>query len=79
MMGEMPGLPSVNIGIVDVRDVARAHLNAVKDDTAANKRFMLVSESRFMNSLGEDLDEVYGKKGSKKYKVTTKVLPKLMC
>merc|ERR1711865_88412 len=78
-MGKMPGLPKISIGIVDVRDVAKAHLNAVKDDSALNKRYMLVGESRWFASLGQDLDEVYGKKGSNKYKVVSKELPKWLC
>jgi hypothetical protein len=65
--------------IVDVRDVATAHLNAVLVPEAANKRFMLVSESVWFKELGVYLDEVYGTKGSKKYKVVKKELPKLLC
>jgi dihydroflavonol-4-reductase len=60
MMKEMPGLPKICLPIVDVRDVAQAHLMALKVPEAANKRFMLVSESCFFSKLGEDLDEIYG-------------------
>jgi len=43
LMNDLPGMPKVSMPIVDVRDVATAHLNAVLVPEAANKRFMLVS------------------------------------
>ena len=43
LMGVMPGLPKMWFPIVDVRDVAQAHLNAIKVPEAANKRFLYVA------------------------------------
>jgi nucleoside-diphosphate-sugar epimerase len=41
--GAMPGFPSLFIPIVDVRDVARAHLLAMTTPGAAGQRFLLSS------------------------------------
>jgi nucleoside-diphosphate-sugar epimerase len=43
LAGEMPGLPNLFIPIVDVRDVARAHLLALDHPGAAGQRFLLSS------------------------------------
>ena len=72
-------MPKVQMATVDVRDVAQAHLNAILFPAAANKRFMLVSESVWFKDFGAALDEVYGKGGSNKYKVVSNELPKLLC
>ena len=39
--GSKATIPRVNIGFVDVRDVATAHLKGVQVAEAANKRFIL--------------------------------------
>jgi hypothetical protein len=44
VLGIQPGAPAVNIGMVDVRDVAKAHLEAVKRENVKDQRFILVSE-----------------------------------
>lgn len=41
LRGEMPGLPDVRIPVVDVRDVARAHVLAIETPEAAGTRFLL--------------------------------------
>ena len=51
------GIPKFSMGMVDVRDVAKAHLQAVKVPEAANKRFMLVNQSVWSNDLGHWLKE----------------------
>ena len=79
MMGEFPGLPKVMMPIVDVRDVAKAHLQGILVPEAANKRFMLVSEACWFKDVGVNLDNIYGSQGSKKYKVVKNELPKLLC
>ena len=45
MTGEMDVIKCDGCGTVDVRDVALAHLNAVKVAEASNKRFILVNYS----------------------------------
>jgi hypothetical protein len=44
MMHEIPGLPYMKFPVVDVRDVAQAHLQGILKPAAANNRFMLVSK-----------------------------------
>ena len=41
VMRETPGTPAITIPLVDVIDVAQAHLNCITIDEAANKRFVL--------------------------------------
>jgi uncharacterized protein YbjT (DUF2867 family) len=40
-----PGLPKIQLPIVDVRECAQAHYEAVKRPDAANKRYILVAKS----------------------------------
>jgi len=43
MKGAMPGMPRLSFGIVDVRDVASAHLLAMTTPAAAGERFLAVA------------------------------------
>ena len=61
MMREFPGIPKISMGIVDVRDVAEAHLQAILKPEAANKRFILCSQSVWFKDIGAWLNEKYGK------------------
>jgi len=45
MTGKISSLPEVGIPIVDVKDTAIAHLNAIKYDEARNQRFILVEKN----------------------------------
>ena len=38
--------------LVDLRDVAEAHLNAIKIDEAANRRFILVKDCKWLKEIG---------------------------
>ena len=60
--------------IVDVRDVAQAHLQGLLRPEAANKRFLLVADSVWFKDLGDALHEEYGKD----YKVVHKLVPKFL-
>jgi nucleoside-diphosphate-sugar epimerase len=62
LMGVMPGLPKMWFPIVDVRDVAQAHLNAIKVPEAANKRFALCGDTYTFKELCEKIIEKYGDK-----------------
>ena len=42
MNGEIPGLPKLSLGAVDVRDVADLHLRAMTDPAAKGERFLAV-------------------------------------
>lgn len=50
LMGQYPGLMSLSWGFVDVRDVARAHLEAL-DRVEAEGRFLVATESRTMKQV----------------------------
>jgi nucleoside-diphosphate-sugar epimerase len=43
MKGAMPGMPKLSFGIVDVRDVASAHLLAMTNPKAAGQRFLTIA------------------------------------
>ncbi len=51
MDGEYPGLPKIMFGLVDVREVAEAHLQGLKRKEAANKRFVLVNSSLWFKDV----------------------------
>ena len=53
------GVPNVQYGFVDVRDVAQAHIFAAQDQYAEG-RFMLVSETKSMMEIAEILRKKFG-------------------
>ena len=59
LLGEIPFLPLMNIGMVDVRDVAQAHYEALVRPEASGHRFQLVSTGCFMTEIGGFLKEKY--------------------
>ena len=61
MSGKIPGAAKLMFGIVDVRDVALAHLQAIKIKGAANQRFLLVNESLWIKQIMAILKEEFGK------------------
>ena len=61
------------MALVEVRDVARAHLNALTIPEAANKRFLLVGEALWLHDIALLLKEKYGKEYPR---IPTRVLPK---
>lgn len=64
--GDLPGLPRLTLGIVDVRDVASLHLIAMTHDKAAGERFIAASErSMTMKEIAESLRESLGSDGRK--------------
>ena len=44
----MPVVPNMKIPFVDLRDVAKMHLNALQNDQAIGKRFLLTNEPTWM-------------------------------
>jgi len=58
--------------VVDVRDVAQAHLKAILIPEAANKRFILVGESLWLKDL---CDALYGAYGKDYNSIPTRVYP----
>ena len=47
MTGQFPAIPKISYAMVDVRDVAEAHLKAILVPEAAGKRFLLTTEVHF--------------------------------
>jgi len=55
---EMPGVPRVMLPVVDVRDVAEAHLAAMTQENAAGKRFILCAHHPWFIDIMRDLKEL---------------------
>ncbi len=62
------GFPKIYYQVVDVRDAAQAHLQAVKVPEARNQRFLIVGEGMFWEMFGIYLNEEFGKH----YYITTR-------
>lgn len=54
------GVPQVQMPIVDVRDVALAHVNCIKNEQAQGKRFILCGEVLWFREIGEKLARHFG-------------------
>ena len=59
MSGKMPQIPSNYVPAVDVREVAKAHLLAIKKEEAKGKRYMIVNLTRNMRDLAAPLITKY--------------------
>ena len=70
LSGKIPGFPKVNFGIVDVRDVADAHIAAMEVSEAAGERFICSSEALWLREVGAILAEAYPGR-----KIPTKEMP----
>jgi nucleoside-diphosphate-sugar epimerase len=71
--GDMPGLPQVSFGIVDVRDVADLHRRAMAEPAAAGERFLALAGD-FM-TVAEIAAVLRERMGADANKVPTRVLP----
>jgi hypothetical protein len=56
MNRDIPGLPAMCMPMVDVRDVAAAHVKALFTDGLHGKRIIINSESKTMIELAEILN-----------------------
>ncbi len=72
MKREMPGCPDVGWAVVDVRDVAKAHVVALTEDRAVGRRFVLAIEHASMLDIAAILKSEFGARG---YNVPTRKLP----
>ena len=59
MLGMMPAISSNHLCSVDVRDVAQAHLLAIKNPKAANRRFILAQGCPKYHDYGRPIIEKY--------------------
>ena len=76
MTGSMPGVPQLEFGVVDVRDVADLHLRAMTDPKAKGERFLAVA-GNFM-SMKEMALTLKARLGERARKVPTRQLPNLL-
>ena len=53
--GSTPGNPGLHIGFVDVRDVARAHVDSIKNEKSDNRRIILSKDEIWVSELSEIL------------------------
>ncbi len=71
--GKLPGVPRMQMGVVDVRDVAALHLVAMTAPEAAGERFLATAE-RFL-SLKEVCGVLRERLGERARRVPTRELP----
>ena len=60
MTGKIPAAPRLTVPMVDVRDVAEAHLQACLKPEAAGKRFLLTTESNWFVNIGQWIHAKHG-------------------
>lgn len=75
MKRELPGIPDIGYAVVDVRDVADAHLAAMTADGAAGKRIIVAIEHAHFSQIARILADEYGSRG---YKVPTRRVPSVL-
>jgi len=73
LKNELPGVPNLHLPLIDVRDVATAHLRAMTYPGAAGNRYICCSSSYWMMDIAKILQKEFSPKG---YKVTTFGIPK---
>ena len=72
---EMPALPKVHFGIVDIRDVALAHVNAMIIPEAAGNRHIITTKTLSFKDIATILDSEFRPQG---YNVPTMEMPTLL-
>lgn len=72
MAGKVPGIPRIGFTLVDVRDVADAHIRAMTLPEAAGERFIIAAEWRWLGEIGAVLR---ARLGAKAAKVTSRKIP----
>lgn len=70
---QTPMIPRLSLPIIDVRDVALAHVIAMTSPEAAGQRIILNNSSLWMQDVALLLKEVFGPQG---YRVPTTIAPK---
>lgn len=77
MLKEIPLLPDIMLPICDVRDVAKAHILALKDATGAvaSKRLLIVNNTLSFKEIALILEAEFKSKG---YTIPTRVAPNFL-
>jgi dihydroflavonol-4-reductase len=73
LAGKDPMLPAIGFAVVDVRDVALAHLRALERPATAGKRILAVSGSMWMPQMGQVLKAAYPTR-----RIATRTAPKFV-
>ena len=55
--GSIPFTPKLSVSVVDVEDVAWAHVKAMKEENAAGKRFLLSEKTMWLSDISKILYE----------------------
>lgn len=71
---DFPACPDVNYAVVDVRDVAAAHVAAMTEPEAAGQRFLCAVENASMRDIALILDEHFRPQG---FRIPTGRLPNI--
>jgi dihydroflavonol-4-reductase len=72
---DFPACPDINYSVVDVRDVAAAHVTAMTTAAASGQRYICAITNHSMHDVAVVLDKNYSAKG---FKVPTGTLPSLL-
>lgn len=72
MRKELPATVNIFLGLIDVRDVALAHVKAMETPEANGKRFILCESSRSMVEIAQVLSKEFTPQG---YSIPTRVMP----
>jgi len=75
LTNNMPGVPTLHLGFVDVRDVATAHVVAMTSLAAAGNRYICSAGELWFSEVAEILSKEFSPKG---YKITKTVIPKAL-
>ena len=70
--GRLPRIPNVGLNIIDVRDLAVAHVDAMTAPGAAGQRLIITGDFMWMKDIAATLRAKLGAQGAK---VPTKMLP----
>ncbi|CAG9536805.1 unnamed protein product [Cercopithifilaria johnstoni] len=63
MDGSMPAYPAMKLGLVDVRDVAKAHILAMKERKSDGQRILITAETLSFRQIANILRQEFGKQG----------------
>ncbi|MEU3244861.1 hypothetical protein [Streptomyces sp. NPDC006875] len=72
LTGTMPGVPRIDLEIVDVRDLADIHFRAMTSPAAAGEHFLATGEFAWMLDMARALKEELGEDGER---VSTQEIP----
>ncbi|MBE0672001.1 MAG: aldehyde reductase [Anaerolineales bacterium] len=75
MLGQVPGVGRIKMGIVDVRDVATAIILAMQTPEAAGNRFLCSGGTLWIREIAQILHKEYAKRG---YKIPTIEFPSFL-